>query len=45
VVELSMMLWAAVHGVATVAMMVPDAEHERLAGDVIDAMLAGLRPD
>ena len=45
VVELSMMLWSAVHGVATVAMMVSDAEHERLAGDVIDAMLAGLQPD
>ncbi|HIF97966.1 MAG TPA: TetR/AcrR family transcriptional regulator [Myxococcales bacterium] len=43
VVELSMMLWSAVHGVATVAMMVASAEHEKLAGDVIDAMLTGLR--
>jgi AcrR family transcriptional regulator len=44
ILELSMMLWAAIHGVATVAMMVPSAEHEGLAGDVIDAMLKGLRP-
>ena len=44
VVELSMMLWSAVHGVATVAMMTSTTEHANLAGDVIDAMLAGLRP-
>ncbi len=44
VLELSMMLWAAIHGVATVAMMVPGAEHEGLAGEVIDALLKGLRP-
>ena len=44
VVELSMMLWSAVHGVATVAMMVPGAEHESLAADVMDALLIGLQP-
>ena len=43
-VELAIMLWSAIHGVATVAMMMPGAPHENLAGGVIDAMLAGLRP-
>jgi len=41
-VELSMVLWSAVHGVATVSQLLPAGEHERLAGQVIDAMLAGL---
>ncbi len=44
VIDVSLMLWSAVHGVATVAMMVPDAEYETLAGSVMDAMLAGMRP-
>jgi AcrR family transcriptional regulator len=44
VVELSIMLWSAVHGVATVAMMMPNTEYEGLAGDVINAMLIGLHP-
>ena len=44
VVELSIMLWSAVHGVATVAMMMPGTEYEGLAGDVIDTMVLGLRP-
>ncbi|MDH4170492.1 MAG: TetR/AcrR family transcriptional regulator [Acidimicrobiia bacterium] len=44
VLDLSMALWASVHGVATVAQMVPAGSHERLAGQVIDAMLTGLRP-
>jgi len=44
VVELSMALWASVHGVATVAQMVPSGDHQRLATDVIDAMLTGLHP-
>ncbi|MDH3705681.1 MAG: TetR/AcrR family transcriptional regulator [Acidimicrobiia bacterium] len=43
-IELSMVLWAAVHGVATVAQMVPAGDHQALAGQVIDAMLAGLAP-
>ena len=44
VVELSIMLWSAIHGVATVAMMMPNTEYEGLAGDVINAMLIGLHP-
>ena len=44
VVELAIMLWSAVHGVATVAMLMPGTEYEGLAGDVIDTMLLGLRP-
>ena len=44
-VELALMLWSAIHGVATVAMMVPGEPHEGLAAGVIDAMLSGLQPD
>ncbi|MGI9602473.1 MAG: TetR/AcrR family transcriptional regulator [Acidimicrobiales bacterium] len=44
VVEVSMVLWASVHGVATVAQMVPTGDHRHLAETVIDAMLAGLAP-
>ena len=43
-VELAIMLWSAIHGVATVAMMMPGEPHENLAGGVIDAMLSGLQP-
>jgi AcrR family transcriptional regulator len=44
VIDVSMALWASVHGVATVSQMMPAGEARRLAADVIDAMLTGLRP-
>ena len=40
---LGLTLWAAMHGVATVATMAPPVA-EAVAEDVIDALLAGLRP-
>ena len=43
-VQITLTLWAAIHGVATVSLLAPSVA-EAVAGDVIDAMLAGLRPD
>ncbi|MEM9517271.1 MAG: TetR/AcrR family transcriptional regulator [Actinomycetota bacterium] len=40
---LGLTLWAAMHGVATVATMAPPVA-DTVADDVIDALLAGLRP-
>jgi hypothetical protein len=42
-VQLSLTLWAAVHGVATVSIVAPTVA-EAVAADVVDAMLAGLQP-
>lgn len=42
-VQLNLTLWAAIHGVAQVALMAPPVA-DQVADDVIDAMLAGLRP-
>ena len=37
-------IWAATHGVATIALVAPEvAKH--VADDVIDAVFTGLRPD
>lgn len=41
--QLGLTLWASMHGVATVATMAPPVA-EAVADDVIDALLAGLRP-
>lgn len=43
-VQLTLTLWAAIHGVATVSLVAPPIA-EAVAADVIDAMLAGLRPN
>lgn len=37
-------LWAAVHGIATVANLAPGMDVDKLLGDVVDGMLAGWRP-
>lgn len=42
-VHLSLTLWAAMHGVANVAIVAP-AISDAVGGDVVDAMLAGLSP-
>lgn len=42
-VHLSLTLWTAIHGVATVSLVAPPIA-DATAADVIDAMLAGLRP-
>ena len=42
-VQLNLTLWAAMHGVAQVALMAPPVA-EQVVDDVIDAMFAGLRP-
>lgn len=42
-VKLNLTLWAAIHGVAQVALMAPPVAHQ-VADDVIDAMFNGLRP-
>ena len=42
--HLTLTMWAAVHGVATVSLLAP-AVADAVAGDVIDAMLTGLRPE
>jgi AcrR family transcriptional regulator len=41
--HLGLTLWASMHGVATIATVAPPVA-EAVAGDVIDALLAGLRP-
>ncbi len=41
--QLGLTLWAAMHGVATIATIAPPVA-DAVAGDVIDALLAGLRP-
>lgn len=42
-VDVSLTIWAAIHGVATIALDVPEvAKH--VADDVIDAVFTGLRP-
>ena len=41
--QLGLTLWASMHGVATIATMAPPVA-EAVAEDVIDALLAGLRP-
>lgn len=41
--RLGLLLWAAVHGVATLATYAPPVA-ESLAGEVVDTFLAGLRP-
>lgn len=43
-IQITLTLWAAIHGVATVSLVAPPIA-EAVAADVIDAMLAGLRPD
>ncbi len=43
VVHLAMILWTAIHGVATVALTAPAVAAD-VAEDVIDTVLAGLRP-
>ncbi len=42
--DLAMILWLSMHGVATVATTAPEVA-ESVAADIIDTMLAGLRPD
>jgi AcrR family transcriptional regulator len=42
-VQISLTLWAAIHGVATVSIVAPPVA-DAVAVDVIDAMLAGLAP-
>ena len=42
-IQLSFTMWAAIHGVASVGLIAPPIA-EQVADDVIDAMLAGLRP-
>ena len=42
--QLAMILWLSMHGVATVATSAPEVA-ETVAAEVIDTMLAGLRPD
>ena len=42
-VQLNLTLWAAIHGVAQVALMAPTVA-DQVADDVIDAMFTGLRP-
>ncbi len=42
-VQLTLTLWAAMHGVATVSLVAPPVA-DAVAADVIDAMFAGLRP-
>jgi AcrR family transcriptional regulator len=43
-VQLGLILWVAMHGVATVSIIAPPLGAS-VADDVVDAMLAGLRPD
>ena len=43
-IQITLTLWAAIHGVATVSLVAPPIA-DAVAADVIDAMLAGLRPD
>ncbi|MFT4658684.1 MAG: AcrR family transcriptional regulator [Ilumatobacter sp.] len=43
-IQITLTLWAAIHGVATVSIMAPFVG-DAVAADVIDAMLAGLRPN
>ena len=43
-IQITLTLWAAIHGVATVSLLAPPIA-DAVAADVIDAMLAGLRPD
>ncbi|BAN00403.1 TetR/AcrR family transcriptional regulator [Ilumatobacter coccineus] len=42
--HLGLVMWAAVHGIATVSLIAPPVG-AAVATDVVDAMLAGLRPD
>ena len=42
--ELAMILWASMHGVATIATTAPEVA-EGVAANVIDTLLAGLHPD
>lgn len=42
-VKITLTLWAAIHGVATLSIMAPPVG-DAVAADVIDAMFAGLRP-
>ena len=42
-VQISLTLWAAIHGVATVSIVAPPVA-DAVAADVIDAMLVGMRP-
>lgn len=44
VTRLGLILWASMHGVATVATYAPPVA-ESLAADIIEALIAGLRPD
>ena len=44
VIEVSLVLWSAMHGVATVSQMIPTGDHRILAAAVVDAMLRGLGP-
>jgi AcrR family transcriptional regulator len=43
-IQITLTLWAAIHGVATVSIVAPPVA-DAVAADVIDAMLAGLRPN
>lgn len=43
-VQLSLTLWASMHGVASISLMAP-ALARQLVDDVLDAVLAGLRPE
>ena len=43
-VQIGLILWVAVHGVATVSIIAPPVGAS-VVDDVVDAMLAGLRPD
>lgn len=42
-IQLTLTLWVAIHGVATVSIVAPSVANA-VAADLIDAMLAGLRP-
>ena len=42
-IQITLTLWAAIHGVATVSIIAPPVAHA-VAADVVDAMLTGLRP-
>ena len=43
-IQITLTLWAAIHGVATVSIVAPPVA-DAVAADVIDAMFRGLRPD
>jgi AcrR family transcriptional regulator len=43
-IQITLTLWAAIHGVATLSIVAPPVA-DAVASDVIDAMLRGLRPD